>query len=274
VSASAKFEPLAFKAFEREGWERVPAGYADTLAAATAQCIPAMLDTVGGLDGVRLLDVACGPGALTQAAAERGAQAVGLDFSASMLEEARRRHPGIEFRQGDAEHLPFEAGEFGAVVCAFGILHFADPDRAVAEAHRVLAAGGRFAFSAWCPSPGTFFEIVTHAIKAHGDPNVSIPAGPPFFRFGDGAECERVLRAAGFAEAEARVMPAALRCARPNDVLEVIARGTVRTVGVLSRQRPEARASIERAILEAASRHVRNGGIELPMPYVLAAGRK
>jgi len=268
------FDPAAFKSFELEGWERVPAGYADTLATVTAQAIPPLLDAVGYLSGVRLLDVACGPGGLTEAAAARGAQALGLDFSAPMVEEARRRHSQIEFRQGDAEQLPFAAGEFGAVLCAFGILHFARPDQAVAEAQRVLSQGGRYAFSAWCPREDSFFAMVMNAIKTHGDPNVSIPAGPPMFRFGDPAECERVLRGAGFAGATTRVVEASLRCESPEQVLDKIRRGTVRTMGVLSRQRPEIRARIELSIMEGAAQHRRDGAIALPMPFVLAVGTK
>src|SRR5205809_6238429 len=55
--------------------------------------------------------------------------------------------PEIEFREGDAEALPFPEASFDAVVMNFGMLHLAHPERAVAEAFRVLSAGGRFAFT-------------------------------------------------------------------------------------------------------------------------------
>src|ERR671933_267721 len=63
---------------------------------------------------VRLLDVGCGTGELMSAAVARGATAVGVDLSEGMLEVARSTHPGLEFRRGDAEDLPFGDGEFQA----------------------------------------------------------------------------------------------------------------------------------------------------------------
>src|SRR6185369_13355987 len=96
-----------------------------------------------------VLDVACGGGQLAAAAAQRGADVVGIDFSATQVGLARSRHPGLRFEQADAAVLPFEAHTFDAVACAFGLCHFPEPDLALREAHRVLRHGGRIAFSVW-----------------------------------------------------------------------------------------------------------------------------
>src|SRR5207244_283915 len=98
----------------------------------------------------RLLDIACGPGYTAGAAAERGAEVIGVDFSSAMLAEARKNFPRATFKSGDAEALDFEAGTFDAVTCAFGIGHFAEPDKAIGEGFRVLRPGGRYAYSWWC----------------------------------------------------------------------------------------------------------------------------
>jgi demethylmenaquinone methyltransferase/2-methoxy-6-polyprenyl-1,4-benzoquinol methylase len=90
--------------------------------------------------GGSALDVACGSGKLTaelaRIAGPRG-RVVGLDFSARMLEVARRDHPGIEFLQGDALSLPFEHGTFDAVTIAFGLRNLADPVAGLREMVRV-----------------------------------------------------------------------------------------------------------------------------------------
>ncbi|HYM67670.1 MAG TPA: bifunctional demethylmenaquinone methyltransferase/2-methoxy-6-polyprenyl-1,4-benzoquinol methylase UbiE [Patescibacteria group bacterium] len=96
--------------------------------------------------GGSALDVACGSGKLTAELARlAGAEGnvVGLDFSPQMLEMARREHPGIEFREGDALNLPFEPGRFDAATIAFGLRNLADPVRGLAEMLRVLRPGGR-----------------------------------------------------------------------------------------------------------------------------------
>jgi ubiquinone/menaquinone biosynthesis C-methylase UbiE len=75
-----------------------------------------------------------------------------------MVAAARRRYPRIEFREGDVENLAFDPASFDAVVRAFGILHIADPDKAIAEAYRVLRPDGRFAFTVWAGPTGTIFS--------------------------------------------------------------------------------------------------------------------
>ena len=130
-------DPSAFHDFEQAGWERAAEHYGDAFGSVTVQTADALLDAVRAAAGARLLDVATGPGFIAGAAAARGAEVVGLDFSAAMIEEARRRHPAITFRAGDAEALPFDVASFDAVVMNFGLLHLARPDTALAEQRRI-----------------------------------------------------------------------------------------------------------------------------------------
>jgi demethylmenaquinone methyltransferase / 2-methoxy-6-polyprenyl-1,4-benzoquinol methylase len=89
--------------------------------------------------GGSALDVACGSGKLTAELAKlaRGGRVVGLDFSPQMLEVARRRHPQLEFIEGDALNLPFEEASFDASTIAFGLRNLADPIRGMREMIRV-----------------------------------------------------------------------------------------------------------------------------------------
>ena len=98
--------------------------------------------------GQRLLDVACGTGALTVAAAGRvspGGAVFGLDINPEMLAVARRHHPEIEWHEGRAESLPFAGASFDAVVSQFGLMFFDDRVAALREMQRVLRPGGRLA---------------------------------------------------------------------------------------------------------------------------------
>jgi ubiquinone/menaquinone biosynthesis C-methylase UbiE len=104
------------------------------------------LDALELVEGDGLLDVGCGTGAAVRAAAEVVERAVGVDLSPKMLAEARRRAaglPGVEFVEGDSEALPFEDGEFSAVLCTTSLHHYPRPEVAAREMARVLAPGGR-----------------------------------------------------------------------------------------------------------------------------------
>jgi ubiquinone/menaquinone biosynthesis C-methylase UbiE len=109
-------------------------------------------DAANVLPGYRVLDVACGTGVLARALAERvGAtgSVVGLDLNPGMLGVARRTQPPVEWREGHAEHLPFEAGAFDAVASQFGLMFFEDGRAAIAEMMRVLRGGGHLAVAVW-----------------------------------------------------------------------------------------------------------------------------
>src|SRR3984893_10505317 len=139
----------AFTAFEHEGWERVADKDDSVWSTSTRQFIPPLLDAAEVSGKMSILDVGCGPGYVSATAAERGALPIGLDFSAEMIAIAKKMFPRIEFRQGDAQNLPFADGSFDRVVANFALLHLADPARACAEAARVLKPGGKFGLTTW-----------------------------------------------------------------------------------------------------------------------------
>jgi demethylmenaquinone methyltransferase / 2-methoxy-6-polyprenyl-1,4-benzoquinol methylase len=94
--------------------------------------------------GDRVLDACCGTGDLAVAARKAGAaEVVGVDFSARMLERARRKAPGVEFVQSDVLRLPFEDASFDAVVVGFGVRNVDDLDACLREFRRVVRPGGR-----------------------------------------------------------------------------------------------------------------------------------
>ena len=93
--------------------------------------------------GDRVLDACCGTGDLAIVARARGATAVGLDFSAQMLERARRKEPAIEWIKGDVLALPFEDASFDAVTVGFGVRNVDDLEAGLRELRRVLRTSGR-----------------------------------------------------------------------------------------------------------------------------------
>ena len=102
-----------------------------------------LLELLAAQSGERILDVGCGTGQLTAEIAQTGAQVLGIDSSASMIEQARRNAPALDFRQADVRELPFE-NEFDAVF-SNAVLHWVkDADAAVESIGRALKRSGRF----------------------------------------------------------------------------------------------------------------------------------
>jgi ubiquinone/menaquinone biosynthesis C-methylase UbiE len=100
-------------------------------------------ELLGDLTGRTVVDAGCGAGRAVAELAERGTRALGVDHDPEMIVVARERWPAGEFHVGDACELPLESGSV-AGYRADKVLHtLDDPVRAVAEACRVLAPGGR-----------------------------------------------------------------------------------------------------------------------------------
>ncbi len=98
--------------------------------------------------GDRALDLCCGTGDIAFALAQRGAEVTGLDFSEKMLDVARQRleqfkTPGLNFIQGDAQHLPFPDNSFDAVTMGYGLRNLSSLDAGLREMVRVTKPGGR-----------------------------------------------------------------------------------------------------------------------------------
>jgi SAM-dependent methyltransferase len=105
--------------------------------------------------GERVLDVACGSGNASLAAARRFCQVTGVDYVPALLERARQRAQaeGLEatFHEGDAEALPFPDASFHAVLSTCGAMFAPDQERTAAELLRVCRPGGRIGMVNWVP---------------------------------------------------------------------------------------------------------------------------
>jgi len=268
-------DPDSFRQFEHSGWQNIPQQYHQAFGELTAQSIAPLLDAAAVKKGTKLVDIATGPGYVAAAAAKRGATVIGVDFSTAMVAEAQRRNPDIEFREGDAEQLPFGNDLFDAAVVNFGILHLARPDQALAEACRVLCPGGRFGFTVWAkPEKALGFGIVLGAIAKYGNLNVPLPEGPPFFRFSEPDECIRSLFAAGFQSPKVVKVSQVWRLPSVDSLFESMKDSTVRTAGLLRAQKPEVLEQIRDAMRDESKQHQKGGAVELPMPAILSSAVK
>src|SRR5262245_59807968 len=238
-----------FKSLEQSGWTEKASAYDSHFASITDQAIVPLLNAVGDITGRKVLDICCGTGNLAAQAAARGGRVTGIDFAPTMVEIARSKIPKVEFQIGDAEALAFLAGIFDAALCAFGLWHFSEPDKALAEAARVLKMDGVYAYTTWLPPQQGWdmFDLVVKAIQTHGTMNVDLPPAPPPFRFADEMEAERVLTKQGFKDVSIGKRTAFWIGARGEQLLELLYKAIVRTPMLIEAQEPKAREAIKEA---------------------------
>ncbi len=266
-----------FKAFESAGWAARAATYDDLMGAVTARFVEPLLDAAGVRAGTRLLDVACGPGTLAASAAARGADPVGLDLAAGMVEVARERHPELQFLQGDVEHLPFGDASFDAVAAGFLLHHLPHPERGAAELARVLAPSGRLAATVWDrPERMRLIGLADDAMaRAEADTAVALPEGPDAFGFAEPAEFEALLSGAGFEAVSVRRIEFTHRAASVDELWDGLLGGTVRTTEQVQAQPASVRERIRTAFAELAEAHrSADGTLEVPVAAVLASAER
>jgi SAM-dependent methyltransferase len=271
----AAIDPAAFDAFEAQGWAKRAEEYDRFFGPITGRVIDPLLDAAAvGHGAARVLDLATGPGYVAARAASRGAAIVGIDVAEPMLELARRRLPGAEFRHADAQALPFADSSFDAVVGNFLILHVGAPERVAAEAHRVLAPGGRLALTTWdVPERARFLGVVLEAVASVGAvPPAEVPAGPPLFRFAADDEFRALLQA--FADVSVQAIAFVERFPSADHLWDGILRATVRVSPVIYGQPDEVRAHIRCAFDELLAEYCVADGFDVPVSVKLASGRK
>src|SRR6266403_4188308 len=178
------------------------------IAAFTRGATEAILEAAHLRPGMRVLDLACGVGdpALSIAAeVAPSGRVTATDLGPGMMslaEELARKKglANIDFREADAESLPFGDASFDVLTCRFGIMFFPDLGKALRECLRVLKPGGRAAFVAWGKKEQPFFSTTAGIIlkRVPVPPPPPDPDGPSLFMFGERDRLRRALQAASF----------------------------------------------------------------------------
>jgi SAM-dependent methyltransferase len=116
--------------------------------------------------GDKVLDVGCGPGALTAHLLSEGAEAAAIDPSPPFVDAIRVRFPDIDVRSGTAEELPYDTGAFDAALAQLVVPFMADPVVGIRQMARVTRSGGVIAACAWDGPTGALapFWSVVHTI--------------------------------------------------------------------------------------------------------------
>jgi ubiquinone/menaquinone biosynthesis C-methylase UbiE len=216
MSDTPGFDARRFKALERTGFNRIATRYADG-APLRASLQAALLDAARLAPGEHVLDLAAGPGLLARDAARQvlpDGWVLASDIAESMLAEGQRRAadeglPDLLAAACDAEHLSFADARFDAALIGLGLFIFPEPEKALAELHRVVRPGGRIALSVWGPREAVPLIARAQDCIARLLPAPKVPR-PSVFRLGEADALAGLLGKAGFSDVN--IMPHTFTC--------------------------------------------------------------
>lgn len=222
---------------ELEAQVRAASGYDELFVPALfEEWAPRVVDAARVAPGEHVLDVACGTGIVARHAADRvgpSGAVVGLDANAGMLTVAARRAPGISWKQGMAESLPFEDRSFDVVCCQFGLMFFNDQGAALGEMMRVLKSGGRLSLAVWdrLESNPAYETVVAILQRVVGEDAAAALRSP--FSLGDRRALTVLLNKASLERASIATHRGTARFASVRIMVEADLRGWLPLVGIL-----------------------------------------
>ncbi len=234
-----------------------------------------LLERAAPLRGERVLDLACGTGAVARLIAPMvgsSGSVIGLELSPAMLAVARKVRPQagaqIEWREGDATALPFTDQSFDLVVCQQGLQFFPDRAAAAREVRRVLAPGGRAVLSIWQSlDHHDLYKALFSAVAGHLGTTAPAVAAP--FSFGDGRELRGLFKTAMFGNVEVVSHTQEVRFPSPDRFVQLTISAAAAVLPVFSKMGGDERASLITAVKQeigpTLARHTQGKFIAFPM---------
>ena len=243
-------------------YDRISQGIADSIEHCVLRLDPR--------PGQRILDLSTGTGWTSRVIARRGATVTGVDIASQLLAAARaiadREALRISYQIGDAESLPFEDGEFDAVVSTCGVMFASRPENAAQELARVCRPGGRIALTTW-RSDGNLFRMF-EVMKRYMPPAPNPPPASPF----DWGRPERIRQLLGAFDVRFESGVSYYREPSAEAAWETFSEGYGPTRMLAASLDPERRAAFREDFIRFHAGFATDLGICVPRAYWLTVG--
>ncbi|HEX2910189.1 MAG TPA: methyltransferase domain-containing protein [Chloroflexia bacterium] len=280
-SMKPAFDPIRFKEQERAGFNMIAGRYEVAMGTVLDNALNRLLELADLHPGLRVLDVATGPGLVARAVARAlgsTGEVVGVDIAEETLIVARQRAADaglthLSFQVEDAEALSLPDNSFDRVICSQALMHFPDAEKALQEMYRVLKPGGRIVVCVWGAQQEVPFIQVALQTLARNFPPPKVER-PSMFRFGQFAVLEELVCEAGFVDVkiEKRVLP--IKAADPADYWDRFLSVAGITTVVLSKQPPEVNQKLEKDVATDLAPYFHDGLYHLDSTIMIATGVK
>ena len=262
---------------QRYGWDLAAGRYDECWRGPLAAAQAELLRQAEIHAGDHVLDVACGTGLVSLRAAEQvghDGRVTGVDLSGRMVEEANQRaradgHGHVRFLRMDAEDLEVEDASVDVALCALGLMYVPDPERAIAQMHRVLKPGGRIVLALWGEQSRCGWSALFPIVDAEVDSDVC----PLFFRLGTGDALAHACASASFRDISTTRLDASFSHSTAEEAVDAAFRaGPVALAW--SRLDEAARRRAQRSYLDSLSPYRMSGGYRIPSEFVFLKARK
>ncbi|MBI2071233.1 MAG: methyltransferase domain-containing protein [Elusimicrobia bacterium] len=277
------FNPGRFTQESKEAWNRAARNYDEKIARRFFERFAlAMADWARLKPGENILDVACGSGIVSFAAAQQigsSGSILGIDLSNEMIQLAQERAKGmnvqqISFKEMNAESLPLPPNSFDAALCQLGLMLFAEPKKALLEIKKVLKPQGRLLVSVQgTPDKMIFTSIVQKTMVKHA-PWLKIPGAPTLYAFGPAGVLTNAFSEAGFANVEEKRLEGIFEFDSFEEYWTTLIAGAGKTKGMLESLPKDTQVVVEKDVRTLAATYQKNGRLALPYELVMAKGLK
>lgn len=284
--AQSQFDSDQYRKFSKKQWEETATGWhkwTTLLAQWSDPLTIQMFELAGITSGSHVLDVACGDGSHAIKAAMRvgeGGYVLATDMSEAMIAFATElaSEAGLEQMEArvmDGENLTVDDQSFDAVVCQIGLMLFANPQKGVSEAYRVLKSGGRYAIIVFTtPDKSPWLAIPAKIALEHANRLMPPPGTPGIFALGNQERLEGLMREAGFTDIESRTMMQPIQLGSAEECSMLVRETAGAINGILADLDESKQQSAWEAIEIALKRFEGEDGFRAPTEVRLVVGTK
>ncbi len=218
--------------------------------------------------GTRVLDVACGTGALSRALTRAGASVTGLDLAPPMLAIARELSPEIEFIEASADAIPFGDDEFDAATCQQGLQFFPNRQLALTQIRRVVKPGGKVVVACWCDPHQGGIGAIARALTKHAGDEVGEMMLAPFVINREG-DLQGLMEEVGFSDVSVVRETIEARYTNPDEFAErVIMAGPI--AARFQEEPQDVRLAITAEVTQDVADMRQGDQLVFPMPTLIA----